>query len=583
MNNTSALGAVRSRWWVVALLTAVGAALGALPEPSRVSEQSQATQYQATHTLLINNTDFAYSSSTGVSPNQITLLATNGEVPKRVAEEVRFGGNGAELASQVQVAFDPSTGALTFTTTQSTTQQAETVANTFALVTNSYIAERQDLVYQDRLTASLARVEELEAEMADVTKDLGLSPADAILLAQQDSLSRQLSVAFEQESLLTDSPTVLSFTTLAEAEAVAIENKGLAAPQSRETRGLLGAVVGAMVGLGVAILLSRVDRKIRTREQAEAVTGLRARVLIPKVRDPKHAQAIVKSGKHDALFDSYRTLRNVVGFMQGSLPPVDRARVTLVVSPGPGEGKTSLAGNLAATFAETGQRTIAVNTDFRRPQLTARLTDDPDEPLPFMLEDLEWLPADRLLRTTIVPNLTLLDLATLGSADELARATAGVLPRLIDDADAVVIDTSPVTATAEVLELVPLADLIVVVLKLGKTDMESAERTIAILKDLTNVPLLMVLTGLKQERTYYYDYSDRRSAAHPDMPKMAGRVKGWGKRARRARQAERPRLPVRRKPQPLGDSDELGRLSTLDIESIDELLRRDPARPESVE
>ncbi len=65
------------------------------------------------------------------------------------------------------------------------------------------------------------------------------------------------------------------------------------------------------------------------------------------------------------------------------------------------------------------------------------------------------------------------------------------------------------------LELVPLADLIVVAVKVGRSEIEAAERTIAILRDLTTAPLLLVITGMKQERRhYYYDYSER--VARPD-------------------------------------------------------------------
>src|SRR5262245_44917494 len=118
MGNASALGAIRRRWWIVVILAGVGALLGALPEPTRVEEQ--ATTFTATHTLLLNNTDVILTGDTAVSPNQVSLLATTGEVPLRAAENVGFDGNPAELASQVTVTFDLSTGALTFTTTQDT-------------------------------------------------------------------------------------------------------------------------------------------------------------------------------------------------------------------------------------------------------------------------------------------------------------------------------------------------------------------------------------------------------------------------------------------------------------------------------
>ena len=560
MNNTNPLGAARSRWWVIALFTAIGAALAAVPTPTRVGDESQATLYTATHTLLLNNTALAQSTTTAISPSQITLFATTGDVPERVDERLNYPGNAARLASTVTVAFDVTTGALTFATTQDSAAQAEQVANAFAEETNAFIAQRQDQVNQDRLAASLTRLEELEVRLDEISQQFAADPDNQAVTAQRDAISRQYSVAFELNDILNAEPVLLVFNTLASAQAVPIESGGLGAPQSRTTRAGLGAVVGAAIGLGVALVLGRLDRKLRTREQAEAVTGLRARVVIPKAKDDKHAHALVSSGSHDSLSDAYRTLRNVVGFMYGGLPPVKRARITLVVSPGPGEGKTTLVSNLAATFAETGQRTIAVNTDFRRPQLAARLTDHRWESLPYILEDLGWVEADQLLRPTSVPNLSLLDLASLGSPDALARVTASLLPKLAQQTDAIVIDSSPVTATAEVLELVPLADLIVVVVRMGRTQVEAAERTIATLKDLTNAPMVLVIAGMKQEQTqYYYEYQARNQG----VP------------------ATRNRNPIRRRSevqaQPARRSSPARSVAPrLDLDEIDEFLRQQP-------
>ena len=87
MDNPSLLDAARRRWWVIVLLAIVGFALGALPEPAKVEESSAFTTYYARHTMLLNN-EAILDGSTAVSPNQVPLLATTGEVPKRVAEQI---------------------------------------------------------------------------------------------------------------------------------------------------------------------------------------------------------------------------------------------------------------------------------------------------------------------------------------------------------------------------------------------------------------------------------------------------------------------------------------------------------------
>lgn len=512
MDNPSLLDAARRRWWVILALAALGFGLGALPAPAKVVQSSAFTQYFARHTMLLN-TDALQSGSTAVSPNQVPLLATTGEVPKRVAEQIGFAGNPAELATQVTVNFDLNTGALTVETTQETAKSAEQIADAFADTLNTYLIERQDLIYQDRLASSSTRLEDLEGKLNDLTGQLADKPDDPVLIAQRDAVSRQYSVAFEQNEALSEAPSILAFTTLERAQAQEQTNEagGLSAPTSRWVRGLMGMVAGLVLGIGVVVVLSLLDRRLRTREQAESVMGIRARVTIPKVKGNDLGGLVVTSGRHDPLSDSYRTLRNVLSFVHSGMEPVDRARITVVVSPGPGEGKTSLAANLAAAFVESGQRTIVANTDFRRPRLARAITGMPVTQHPFTLQDVDSLPAEWTLSATRDQDLSILDLSGLGSTGELARATAKLLPRLAETCDAIVIDTSPIGATAEPLELVPIADVIVVVARVGQTNIETAQRTIAILRDLTTAPILLVLTGLSPEKTAYYDYTDRRS------------------------------------------------------------------------
>lgn len=504
MNNASPLAAVRRRWWVVVVFALAGAALGALPQPERVEEQ--ATSFSATHTMLANDS----GDASIISPSQVTLLTTAGEVPERVVQRLDYTGNAAELASQLEVNFDFETRALTITTTQAAAEDAEEIADAFAEELNRYIAERQDAVYEDRVSASRQRLAELEQQLNDLTASLAGAPEDPVLLAERDAVSRQYGFAFEQNDVLEQNPDRLTLTTLQEAQAVPIVDRGLSAPTSRTTRAAMGFIVGLALGIAVAVILGRLDRKVRSREQVEDLVGMRARVVIPMVRGTSGG-VVVTGGRHDPLSDSYRTVRNVVGFVQGMKREGDRALVTLVVSPGPADGKTSLAANLAAAFMEAGERTIAVNTDFRRPRLHEAITGSPAPALPYDATELDDLPRRALPLTTAAEGLEVLDLSTMpGSPGHLARATMRQVDRLASSVDQIVIDTSPVGATAEVLELVPHADVIVLIARIGNTSITATERTIAILRDIATAPLVFVVSGVRVERNPYQEYTDRR-------------------------------------------------------------------------
>ena len=143
MNSTSPISALRTRWWLVPLLIAVGAALAAIPTPARVGTSSANVRYRATHTMLLNNPDSSASPNGAVAPSQVPLFATAGDVPERVKEKIGYTGNAAQLATEIEVTFDPRTTALTFTTTQDSAQRAEIVADAFAEETSAFLADRK--------------------------------------------------------------------------------------------------------------------------------------------------------------------------------------------------------------------------------------------------------------------------------------------------------------------------------------------------------------------------------------------------------------------------------------------------------
>jgi len=510
------------------IFTIGGAVFGGLPAPENAADSI--TRYNASHTILVSNTSQNGSSFTDPqSFNQLQLFATTGEVPERAADAIGFSGSPAALASTVAVTADQQTGAFQISTTQESADQAVEVADAFGDELTSYITERQDLLREDRLNSTLTRLEELEAEIGVTESELFIPPEDPfaedaeptqdpVKRAQLDALTRQYSVVFEQFNGLQQDQGQLVLTTLERAQPVAITERGLSAPRSRFGRGVLGGLAGFAVGVGIALLLGRADRKIRSAEQAEELLGLTVSTSIPLVRHHDSSVLAVTPGRHDPLSDSYRTLRSMLVFLDNEKPELrTRASVTLVVSPGPADGKTSVSANLVAAMVESGGRTVAVNTDFRRPTLSGRLGATDPEPAGLELHEVESAPLELVLTPGGDPGLAVLDLAGMRghTPGDLARVTARILPKVIQIADSIVIDTSPVGATAEVLEFVPQADNVVMVVRLGHTTASTARRSIDTIRTLSKGNLLLVLVGTDSGGgdQYYYYYSTKRGGS----------------------------------------------------------------------
>jgi Mrp family chromosome partitioning ATPase/capsular polysaccharide biosynthesis protein len=525
VNGTRPIDSLRRFWWVVLLFTIGGAVIGGLPAPDSAADS--VTRYTASHTILVSSTSENGSIFTDPQAfNQLQLFATTGEVPKRAAESIDYSGAPAALASTVDVVADQQTGALRISTTQDGADEAVEVADAFGDELSSYLGERQDELRQDRLSSTLKRLQDLEAQIAEVEEQVLIPPAnpddpeslpteDPVARAQLDALSRQYSVVFEEYNALQADQAQLVLTTLERAQPVPVTEEGLTAPRSRIGRGVLGALAGFAIGVGLALLLGRADRKIRSVEQAEELLGLPANTTIPLVRHHDSTVLAVTPGRHDPLSDSYRTLRSMLVFLDNENDELrTRASITLVVSPGPGDGKTSVSANLVAAMAESGGRTVAINTDFRRPTLSARLGVIDPEPAGFDLHEIESAPLELVLSPASDPGLAVLDLSGMrgNTPGDLARVTAKILPRVAQIADTIVVDTSPVGATAEVLEFVPQADNIVMVVRLDHTTASTARRSIETVRTLSKGNLLLVLVGADSAGdSYYYYYSSAAS------------------------------------------------------------------------
>lgn len=526
METASLLSAARRRWWVIVLLAILGGAVGAIPSSEKSVDAT--TTWTASHTMLLSNSSDNQSLfSDPIAFNQLQLFATTGEVPERVAKRLNFAGVPPALAAQVTVTVDGTSAALRISTTQQTGERAVEVADAFAEELISYLAERQDTLQSDRIASSLERLQGYETDIARLQDELDDSDEDPLLTAQLAAVTRQYEAEYEIYRGLQNDNSRLELRTLESAQPIQQTQSGLSAPTSRSGRGALAAIVGAIIGLGVAVLWARADRRLRSREQAEAIVGVRSQVSIPRDDGDTIPGVVVARGRHDALSDAYRTLRSVVGFVETGLPSFGvRAPVALVISAGPSDGKTSVSANLAAAFAESGRNTIAVNTDFRRPSLSERILGRQPERPGFFAEDVPDLPPSLMVNRTSFENLSLFDIAgAIGSPGDLARVTARVLSTLAEDYDAVVVDSSPVGATAEVLELVPRADVIILVVRIDHTYTESVQRTVEIVRTLTSAPMLLTIVGDTPDRhDYSYDYGAPKPGRRRTWPAIKARL-----------------------------------------------------------
>ncbi len=286
---------------------------------------------------------------------------------------------------------------------------------------------------------------------------------------------------------------------------------------------VLGALLGLALGLGLAFLLSRLDRRLRTAEELEDL-GVQILGVVPATtpeatpaRTGRRRRAVPAREGRDLLVhtralssfsEAIRGVRTNLTFMLADTP----LRAVVVTSAGPGEGKTTIATNLATAIAQSGKRVLLIDTDLRRPRLhrvfgissergaTTALVGEGD------LRDL--------VHETEVDNLFVLGCGpTPPNPAELLHTERfrGLLARARESYDFVIFDSPPLGAVADAAVLAAQMDGVVLVAQADRTTRDAAAAAIRQLRDVGARYVGAVLNGLDSTSkrygrgSYYYD------------------------------------------------------------------------------
>lgn len=276
---------------------------------------------------------------------------------------------------------------------------------------------------------------------------------------------------------------------------------------------ILAFVLGIMLGCGVAILLDILDNTIKNPDDVQDRLGSPLLGTIPKQKPGKDGQFDQLWQQPQSPFaEAVRTVRT--GVVLSGLD--DPAKVIVVTSTVPGEGKSTLALNLAAALGQM-ENTLVIGADLRRPSLASKCKLAPNHrglshfvsgtaELEECIERVEELGINVMPAGVVPPN----PLEMISS-----KKFAEALHSLKDKFDRIVIDSAPVQAVSDALILASYADSVIYVVKADSTSATAAQRGIASMV-ASNEPLTGVVLNQfdakKASKFYYgnkyYQYSD---------------------------------------------------------------------------
>ena len=508
------------KWWLIVGMAAAAAALVYVISPARIVDE-----YTATHVVLVEGDNDAGSEA---NPEVVALWAKESAVLARAAQAIGPAVDPQALGRDIVVDADRGVGTVSVTATDTNAARAALKATAVADATVAFLVEREQLRRQEEQADLEAQETLLRERIAALDASIANNPADIeTQTAERDAFIRQLGPVLEAQDA---DVSVVRFTSLVEPERGTREDRVLGT-RTRAQRMAVAALVGLVLGFGLAILLDRSDTRVRTRRAAEEHFGLP--VIAEIVRFPfwsrRRGRRLTVSAQPDtAVAESYRTLRSALMLLDhggarsrraaepGAEAVPTTSDVIMITSAGRGDGKTTTASNLAAAYGESGRSVLMVSFDLRRAR-RRRPSRRHHAGVSEYLAAASPEPLASLVFDTGVPNVRAIDVGK-------ERPPGGQLEaerRLLDEAralaDVVIIDTAPLLASSINRELATMVDSVVAICRVGRTTVAEAERCGDLLAQLGAPAIGVVLVGVTapEGSQYFSHFSVRRAHLTP--------------------------------------------------------------------
>ena len=267
---------------------------------------------------------------------------------------------------------------------------------------------------------------------------------------------------------------------------------------------ILGAIIGLLITGIIAFTLEYMDDTLKTPQDIANVLGLPVvgYVVNESGMDKTEGTPYVSANPRSPMAETFRTLRTNLEFAS-----VDKSLKTiLVTSPGAGEGKTTVATNLAAVMAQANKRVILLEGDLRRPRVHRALGMSNQIGLSDVFRG--QLDIRDVARYSKVKDLAVITSGSLppNPAELLGSARMGqILARLVESASVVIIDSPPFVVTDSTV-LAAKVDGVLLVMQPGKTHAEAAKTMIAQLNRAGAHVVGVVLNRVSRKTSSYYGY-----------------------------------------------------------------------------
>ena len=496
---------LRKWWWLLAASTVIAAMFSA------VSVLRQPTIYQARATLMIGTT----INNPNPSTNELTLgqqlaAAYANLAVREMVYNATKNALGLSRLPEYTASALPNTQLIDIVVNDSDPQRAQTVANELAkqlillspMSAQSEEQGRQEFVHarlnslEEQINQTEAEIEKLQGDLADAFSAQQIND----IQGQINSLQSKLSAMENNYGLLlanSDQGATNTLTIIASAEVPTRPigpMKGLTI--------LLAALAGLVLAAGEAYLLEYLDDTLKFPDDVERLFSTPIIGHVFEQNDGKHGETPLLNADDlgEPVAEAFRGLRTNIEILQANRP----LKTILVTSADIGDGKTSVAANLALSLSQREKNVVLLDVDLRRPSI----------------HEFFELKNDHGLVDLISDNATISDALEFKKDKRLAILSSGgtpanptellgskkmdqVLATLEEAADVVIIDAPPFIV-ADAMVMASKVDGVLLVVRPGHTRFSLAQAAAEQIKLAGARMVGVVLNRIPRDRADIY-------------------------------------------------------------------------------
>jgi capsular exopolysaccharide synthesis family protein len=268
----------------------------------------------------------------------------------------------------------------------------------------------------------------------------------------------------------------------------------------------IAVAIGLVLALTIAFVREMTDTTVRsdrdiTRMGQMALLGM----VGDETQDPQAAGArlplVIFDAPHSMTAEQLRQVRTRLQHAAS----LDTTRSILVTSPSPGDGKTTIACNLAAGLALNGRRILLVDGNFRRPEVHKVFGLGNDRGFSDVLGGS--IAFDEVVQETQVPNLSVMSAGPKPiNATEMfeSQLLIDFIERALEEFDHVIFDSGPMMVVSESQAMAPRVDGVVTVVRARSNSRGLLQRMRDTLRQIKAEHLGVVLNGVRAQGGGYY-------------------------------------------------------------------------------